>query len=86
MHSAFVSLAHDTIFALAAINICLPMTKDIYVTISGVLFLAVGALHGVRALYGWELIIGEVAIPVSVSAIASLILLFLAYTSLYSLR
>lgn len=52
-------------------------------TVSGLIFLFVGVLHGIRAGYGWEVIIGGWMVPIWVSWLAAIVLLILA---LYAIR
>lgn len=53
--------------------------RRIYVITVGILFSAVGILHIIRAACQWEMVISGVIIPVWVSWVAGIGLLYLAY-------
>jgi hypothetical protein len=57
------------------------MSQHAYIKTSGVLFLVVGTLHLLRVLLSWELIVGGVGIPLWISAVAALLLLWLAVSA-----
>lgn len=57
-----------------------------YFFFSAIVFLGAAALHGIRAAFGWELIIDEYAVPNWVSAIAFVVTAFLAYSGFKKLR
>ncbi len=45
----------------------------------GVIFLAIAVLHALRILFGWEAIIGGLAVPTWVSWVALVVAGYLAY-------
>lgn len=59
------------------------LKKDVYLQVSGLVFLAAAILHGWRALNGWELVYNEWMVPVWASWVAAAILLYLAYNAFY---
>ncbi|OGG54793.1 hypothetical protein A3D62_02390 [Candidatus Kaiserbacteria bacterium RIFCSPHIGHO2_02_FULL_49_11] len=58
------------------------LKKETYIKVSGVIFLVVGVLHGVRALNEWNLLISDWSIPVWASWVGLVVGLYLAYTAL----
>ena len=54
------------------------MKNEMYVRVSGIIFLIVGVVHAARSLYGWEANIGAWMVPMWVSWAATVIALFLA--------
>ncbi|MDP3947788.1 MAG: hypothetical protein Q8Q41_03810 [bacterium] len=57
------------------------MTKTNYFRITGCIFLLIAILHLVRFFYGWEAVIGSVAIPLWISVFAAVIAGVLTYQS-----
>lgn len=57
--------------------------KDTYFVVSGVIFLAVGVLHGLRALNELPVTIGSFTIPVYWSWVAFVIAFFLSYSAFH---
>lgn len=55
------------------------MDKRIFLRVAGTIFLAIAALHVLRLGYGWEALIGTLAIPFWVSWIAAAIAGIMAY-------
>ena len=58
------------------------LKKETYIKVSGVIFLVVGVLHGVRALNELNLLISDWSIPVWASWVGLVVGLYLAYTAL----
>lgn len=56
-----------------------PMSDKLFYKLVSYVFLFIGAAHLLRALYGWEAIVGGVEIPVWVSFVAAAIALYFAY-------
>lgn len=54
------------------------MSQTDYFKVTGLVFLLVGALHLWRAFQGWELVLGSWSIPVWVSWVVGVVLIFLA--------
>lgn len=57
------------------------LKKDTYLQVSGVIFLAVAVLHGLRAVNDWELAYNEWMVPMWVSWAVVIIALYLAYNA-----
>ena len=57
------------------------MKNKTYVVLSGIIFLAIAVLHGLRLYYGWEAVIGGVLVPLWVSWIAIVVAGALAYSA-----
>lgn len=55
------------------------MSDKLFYKLMSYIFLFIGVLHLLRALYGWEATIAGVVIPVWVSFVASAVALYLAY-------
>ncbi len=55
------------------------MTKNSFVSIAAFVFLAVGILHGLRLMFDWGVMIGEVVVPVWASWAALIVAVYLAY-------
>ena len=51
---------------------------DRYFLLSVIIFLSAGTLHGLRFLYGWDLVLGTYSIPEYISALAVIITLSMA--------
>ena len=58
------------------------MNQKKFSKVAGVIFALIAVLHAARLLYGWEAIIGSVAIPLWISGAALLIAAYLAYQGL----
>jgi len=52
-----------------------------HLILSGVLFIIVGVIHLLRALFQWQFVIGNFEVPISWSFVAFLLLGFLAISS-----
>jgi hypothetical protein len=59
------------------------MKSETYFIISGLIFLAIAALHALRLYYGWEAVIGGVLLPLPVSWIAVIVAGALAYSAFH---
>ncbi len=59
------------------------LKKDTYFQVTGVIFLAVAVLHGLRVVNGWELLYGAWAVPMWVSVAVVAVGLYLAYNAFY---
>lgn len=57
------------------------MGQKSFSTVVGVVFSLIGLLHLLRAIYGWEAVIGGWAVPFWASWVALVVALYLAYTS-----
>lgn len=57
------------------------MKSETYFIISGIVFLSVAVLHALRLYYGWEAVIGGIALPLWVSSVAVIIAGALAYSA-----
>lgn len=57
------------------------MKMKTYVTVSGLIFLAIAVLHALRLYYGWDAVIGGVAIPLWASWVAVIVAGALAYSA-----
>lgn len=57
------------------------MGQKSFSTTVGVVFALIALLHLVRALYGWEAVIGGWAMPFWASWVALVVSLYLAYTA-----
>lgn len=55
--------------------------KKNYILYSGVIFLAVGAMHAARVFYGWNLTIDTWVAPMWVSWAAAVVALYLAFSA-----
>lgn len=58
------------------------MKQKMYLTVSGLIFLAIAVLHGLRLYFGWEAVIGGVLLPLSASWVAVIVAGVLAYSAL----
>lgn len=54
------------------------MTRKNYYKIVSTLFVVIGALHLLRAVYGWEAVVGGAVIPVWISWVLALLVGYLA--------
>ena len=50
-----------------------------YFFISALIFSIAGFLHIVRAFYGWDLVIGEVRLPITLSWALGVVTIFMVY-------
>lgn len=57
------------------------MSNKSFSTVVGVVFSLIGLLHLVRAVYGWEALIGGWAAPLWASWVAVVVALYLAYSA-----
>jgi len=57
------------------------MSSAIYFRFTGVIFLLIAVLHLARLFYGWEAVIGSVAIPLWASVLGAVIAGVMAYQS-----
>lgn len=64
----------------------LVMRPSLYGTIAGLIFLGVAVLHGVRATYGWEVMINGWMVPLWLSWLIALVGFLMALTAIRSLR
>jgi hypothetical protein len=55
------------------------MSNKTYYTVTSVIFLVIGILHGVRVLMGWPAMVGDFDIPLWMSGVASAAALYLAF-------
>lgn len=58
------------------------MSDKLFYKVASYIFLFVGALHLLRALYGWEAYVADVEIPVWFSWAVAILALYLAYRGL----
>ncbi|OGN03550.1 MAG: hypothetical protein A3A98_02285 [Candidatus Staskawiczbacteria bacterium RIFCSPLOWO2_01_FULL_40_39] len=58
------------------------MLNNTYRKITGVVFLAITALHALRLIYGWEAMIGGWAVPIWLSWFAIIFAGWLAWSGL----
>jgi len=58
------------------------MKPKTYFYTSGVIFFIVGSAHLWRLIYQWEMMVGNWAVPMWLSAVAFLLAYFLAYSAL----
>lgn len=58
------------------------MTQKATWCLAGTIFSIVTLFHGVRTVYGWPVVVGNVQVPVYVSGIAVLVAGFMTYQSL----
>lgn len=49
---------------------------------AGIMFFLAGALHLVRVLMGWEMVISEFIVPVWASLLVGIFVMYLAYTAI----
>jgi len=64
----------------------LQVRPSVYGTVAGILFLGIGVLHGLRALYNWEFIYNGWAVPVWLSWLIALVGFLMALSAVRSLR
>ncbi len=57
------------------------MDRNIYVTVSGVIFLLIAVLHALRIAYGWSAQIGGWTVPLWLSWAALVIAGYLAWSA-----
>lgn len=55
------------------------MTQKTFSLIAGVIFALVAILHGLRAIFSWEAIVGGLVVPIWISYFGFVIAGFLAY-------
>ena len=58
---------------------CMYMKNNTYFIVTGILFIIVAVLHGMRIVLGWEFLIGGAPIPMWASWVAFMLIGFLAY-------
>jgi hypothetical protein len=64
---------------ILSINFIIFMQKNTYIAVSACIFLIVGIIHVIRAVGGWDIIIGSVDIPGWLSWIACIVAFTLSY-------
>ena len=64
----------------------LSVRPSIYGTVSGILFLGLAVIHGLRAYYEWELTFNMWSVPLWLSWLIALIGFLMALTAIRSLR
>lgn len=60
------------------------MKPETYWKVTGIIFLVIAVLHGLRVLLGWQAVIGGWLVPMWPSAIAVVVAGYLAYQGLRS--
>jgi hypothetical protein len=55
------------------------MTKNNFVSIAAFVFLGVGIIHGLRLMYDWGVMVGQVVVPMWVSWVAVLLCAYLTF-------
>ena len=59
------------------------LKKETYIQVSGLIFLAVAVLHGLRAINQWDLVYNEWMVPLWLSWVVVVVLLYLAYSAFH---
>lgn len=57
------------------------LKKDSFIQVSGIIFLAVAILHGLRVVNNWELVYHEWMVPMWISWAVVVVVLYLAYSA-----
>ena len=57
------------------------MSSKAYLLVSAVIFLAIAVLHLLRAVYGWEAVIGGWAVPMWLSWVSLVVAGYLAWSA-----
>ncbi|MEK6837829.1 MAG: hypothetical protein AABX69_04200 [Nanoarchaeota archaeon] len=57
------------------------MDKKTFLTVVGVIFAVIAVLHLLRAVLGWNAVIGTFSVPMWLSWVALVVAAFLAYTA-----
>lgn len=57
------------------------MNQKTFCLISGIIFLIVAVVHALRLVYGWQVIIGDWAMPTSISIIGLVVAGYLAFAA-----
>jgi hypothetical protein len=60
----------------------LRMSHSFYMATSGVIFIFVALVHGIRAFYGWEVMFHTWEVPIWISWLAALIGFLMALTAI----
>jgi hypothetical protein len=58
------------------------LSRRVLAILSAVVFLLAGLVHGARVLFGWPLLIGTFEVPVWLSVVGAVFVLFLVYQHL----
>ncbi|MBI2176349.1 hypothetical protein HYU40_03295 [Candidatus Woesearchaeota archaeon] len=58
------------------------MDKKTFSTIAGVVFAVIAVLHLLRAILGWQAVIGSFEVPMWLSWVAAVVAAYLAYSAL----
>ncbi len=57
------------------------MNQKTLTRITGIIFAVIGVLHLLRAVFGWQAVIGSVTIPMWLSWVALAVAAYLAYSA-----
>lgn len=61
-------------------------SHSFYIAVSGLIFALAGVLHGLRAFYGWEMLINDWMVPIWVSWLVVLVMLIMTLTAIKNLK
>ncbi len=73
-------------FLIINTHLMLTLRPSIYGTASGIMFLGIAVIHGISALYGWQVTYGQWSLPEGLSWLIALVGFLLALNAIRSLR